>query len=423
MVVKKIRSNNNRKKERYKLTKEDNYLYYRSGEKWEMVMALLLGGGVCLTRLATAASQILLALATVLALFLWWRNGRRLQLSNISLRYIKVSYLFFFATLLSIIDVDNRLYVLQNFFGTWVWRFMVFIFIVAFVKKREYLLKILAAFFVVYCLDCFTACYQFLVMHWQRGRGFHGDYLDLAAIICMVLIMSAVIVLDSNFERWIKRFALLGIAFSIAGLFCCFSRGAFLVSAMVAPLYLFFYIKRSKKVAVICLSILILIAAPILCSPKYTARLSTTLNTTTNISNVDRIRAWKSSVNMFLDYPVNGVGLNNWNRYYRSQYQLPEEKQNLPHAHSNYMQLLGETGIIGFGAFLYFIGYFLFTSAKRWLKNHNPCDLIFFVAFLATIVLFGAFQPTYRLSSVIRTLWFILAIMIQLHDKSTMLDS
>ena len=87
------------------------------------------------------------------------------------------------------------------------------------------------------------------------------------------------------------------------------------------------------------------------------------------------------------------------------------------------MQLLGETGIIGFGAFLYFIGYFLFTSAKRWLKNHNPCDLIFFVAFLATIVLFCAFQPTYRLSSVIRTLWFILAIMIQLHDKSTMLDS
>lgn len=127
----------------------------------------------------------------------------------------------------------------------------------------------------------------------------------------MVLIMSAVIVLDNNFERWIKRFALLGIVFSIVGLFCCFSRGAFLVSAMVAPLYLFFYMKRSKKVAVICLSILILIAAPIFCSPKYTARLSTTLNTTTNISNVDRIRAWKSSVNMFLDYPVNGVGLNN----------------------------------------------------------------------------------------------------------------
>jgi hypothetical protein len=30
------------------------------------------------------------------------------------------------------------------------------------------------------------------------------------------------------------------------------------------------------------------------------------------------------------------------------------------------------------------------------------------------MVLFGAFQPTYRLSSVIRTMWFILALMIQL---------
>lgn len=46
------------------MTKEDNYLYYKSSEKWEMVMALLLGLGVCLTRLATAASQISLALAT-----------------------------------------------------------------------------------------------------------------------------------------------------------------------------------------------------------------------------------------------------------------------------------------------------------------------------------------------------------------------
>lgn len=123
------------------MTKEDNYLYYRSGEKWEMVMALLLGLGVCLTRLATAASQISLALATVLALFLWWKNGRRLQLSDISSKYIKVAYLFFFATLLSIVDVDNRLYVLQNFLGTWVWRFMVFILIVAFVKNESIFLK------------------------------------------------------------------------------------------------------------------------------------------------------------------------------------------------------------------------------------------------------------------------------------------
>lgn len=396
------------------MTSNISYLYYRCNKKWEPLMAFLIGMGVCLTRLATSVSQISLGLATALGLYLWWKNGKQLDLTDTARQYIKVAYIFFFATLVSIIDVDNKLYVLQNFFGTWVWRFMVFILIVSFIKKRDYLLKILASFFVIFSIDCLTACYQFFILQWERGRGFHGDYLDLTAIICMVLAMSVIIVLDNYFETWIKYFALLGVISSLAGLFGCFGRGAFLVSALVAPFYLYYYCKHSKKIAILCLTILVLLGGTILSTPKYTARLSTTLNTTTNVSNVDRIRAWKSSINMYLDYPINGVGLNNWGHYYRSQYRSPEEKQNLPHAHSNYMQLLGETGTIGFVAFLYFIGYSLWISAKHWLKEHNPCDLIFFSTFLAVIVLFGAFQPTYRLSAVIRTLWFILALMIQL---------
>ena len=134
-------------------------------------MAILIGIGVCLNRLATAASQVALAIATLLGIYLWWKNGKHLILNDDARRYIKVSYLFFFATLVSIVDVDNKLYVLQNFFGTWVWRFMVFILVVAFVKKKVYLLRILASFLIVYSLDCLTACYQFFVLHEGRGHG------------------------------------------------------------------------------------------------------------------------------------------------------------------------------------------------------------------------------------------------------------
>lgn len=261
------------------------------------------------------------------------------------------------------------------------------------------------------------ACYQFFILHWERGRGFHGDYLDLTAIICMVLAMSAIILLDSHFEKNIKKFALLGLVSSIAGLFGCFGRGAFLVSALVAPFYLYYYLRNSKKMAAIILIILCLLGGAVLSSPKYIERLSTTLNTTTNRSNVDRIWTWKASWDMFQDHPVNGVGMNNWGWYYRNAgYKYEEETQNLPHAHSNYMQPLAETGIIGFLGLLYFYGYSLFVPFKRWIKAHNPCDLILFTTFLAGMVLFGVFQPTYRLSSVIRTMWFILALMIQLKN-------
>lgn len=396
---------------------EANIAFYNTSPKYEILMAVLIGIGICLTRLATAVSQIALAIATILAAYLWWKNGKRLNLNDAARQYIKVVCMWFIASFVSIIDVDNKAVVFYYFLGDWIWRFMVFVLVVAFINRREYLLKILTVFFCIFSIDCLIACYQFFILHWERGRGFHGDYLDLTAIICMVLAMSAIILLDSHFEKNIKKFALLGLVSSIAGLFGCFGRGAFLVSALVAPFYLYYYLRNSKKMAAIILIILCLLGGAVLSSPKYIERLSTTLNTTTNRSNVDRIWAWKASWDMFQDHYINGVGLNNWGWYYRNEgYKYDEETQNLPHAHSNYMQPLAETGTIGFLGLLYFYGFSLIIPFKKWIKEHNPCDLIFFTTFLACMVLFGAFQPTYRLSSVIRTMWFILALMIQLKD-------
>ncbi|MFR7418147.1 O-antigen ligase family protein [uncultured Megasphaera sp.] len=396
---------------------ENKVRFYQASPAFETVMAILIGLGVCLTRLSTAVSQISLVLATLTGFYLWWKNGKRLELNPLAKKYMKVVGIFFAAALFSVIDVDNKAATFRYFFGDWIWRFMVFILIVAFVRQKEYLLKILAGFLGVFSIDCFVACYQFFILHWERGRGFHGDYLDLTAIICMVLAMSAIILLDSSFDKNIKKFALLGVISSIAGLFGCFGRGAFLVSALVAPFYLFYYLRNSKKIAGIVLIVLLLIGSTIVSSPKYVERLSTTINTTTNRSNVDRIWTWKASFDMFKDYPINGVGLNNWNWYYKNKgYRYAEETQNLPHAHSNYMQLLAETGAIGFLGLLYFYGFSLVSPFKRWLEQRNPCDLIFFTVFLAGMVLFGIFQPTYRLSSVQRSLWLILALMIQLSE-------
>ena len=394
---------------------ETDIAFYNTSPKYEVLMAVLIGIGICLTRLATAVSQIALAIATILAAYLWWKNGKRLNLNDTARQYIKVVCIWFITSFVSIIDVDNKAVVFYYFLGDWIWRFMVFVLVVAFIHRREYLLKILTVFFCIFSIDCLIACYQFFILHWERGRGFHGDYLDLTAIICMVLAMSAIILLDSHFEKNIKKFALLGLVSSIAGLFGCFGRGAFLVSALVAPFYLYYYLRNSKKMAAIILIILCLLGGAVLSSPKYIERLSTTLNTTTNRSNVDRIWAWKASWDMFQDHYINGVGLNNWGWYYRNEgYKYDEETQNLPHAHSNYMQPLAETGTIGFLGLLYFYGFSLIIPFKKWIKEHNPCDLIFFTTFLACMVLFGAFQPTYRLSSVIRTMWFVLALMIQL---------
>lgn len=393
--------------------------FYHSNMKWETFMAIVIGFAVCLIRISTAASEVFFSIAALSGIYLWLKNGRRLELNEDAKKYIKVVFIMFLATSVSIIDVDNKLFVFEKLVGTWLWRFIEFILIVAFVKKRKYLLTIFTGFIAAISIDCILACYQFFILHWERGKGFHGDYLDLTAIICMVLAMSAIVLLDSHIEKKIRIVGLVGVICSLAGLFGCFGRGAFLVTALVLPFYLIYYVcsyvKRNTKIAVVIIVVLCCLGVALISSPKYTARLSTTFNTTTNISNVDRIWAWKSSLDMFLDYPVNGVGFNNWGMAYRDEgYKYAQESQNLPHAHSNYMQILAETGTIGFVGFMCFYLFFLIYPAKRWVREHNPYDLVLFTTFLGCMVLFGAFQPTYLLSAVIRTLWFIQALMIQL---------
>lgn len=391
-------------------------IFYNTSVKLECVMAIFIGLGVCLNRLSTASAQTALGLATALGLYLWWKNGWKLELNSDAKKYMKVVGIWFLASIISIIDVDNKTTVFKYFLNDWIWRFMVFVLIVGFVRRKKYLERMLAAFICVFSVDCILACYQFFVLHWNRGRGFTGDYLDLTAIICMVLAMSAIILMDKRFEKDIRKFAAIGVIASIAGLFGCFGRGAFLVSAIVAPFYLYYYMLHNKKKAVVVLAVICLLGGVLVSSPRYVERLSTTFELTDedNVSNMGRIWVWRSSLDMFKDYPINGVGLNNWDHYYKKGYKYKEEIQDLPHAHSNYMQLLAETGTIGFLGLLCFYGFSMIVPFRRWLKGRNPCDLIFFTVFLAGMTLFGVFQPTYRLSSVIRTLWFILAVMIQL---------
>lgn len=94
---------------------EANVAFYNASPKYEILMAVLIGLGICLTRLATAVSQIALAMATMLAVYLWWKNGKRLNLNEAARQYIKVVCIWFIASFVSIIDVDNKTVVFNYF--------------------------------------------------------------------------------------------------------------------------------------------------------------------------------------------------------------------------------------------------------------------------------------------------------------------
>lgn len=69
--------------------------------------------------------------------------------------------------------------------------------------------------------------------------------------------------------------------------------------------------------------------------------------------DTERILLWISAWNMFLDYPILGVGFGNWNEIYQAAFVSPLAKEpGLAHPHNLYLYLLSEIGVVGF--FSYF---------------------------------------------------------------------
>ena len=79
--------------------------FYHSDRRFELAIAICIGMGVCLTRLATAVSQNFLVIATILGIYLWWKNGRKLEINREAKKYIQISYIFFFATFISLFAI------------------------------------------------------------------------------------------------------------------------------------------------------------------------------------------------------------------------------------------------------------------------------------------------------------------------------
>lgn len=120
-------------------------------------------------------------------------------------------------------------------------------------------------------------------------------------------------------------------------------------------------------------------------------RLIYTLNFSPESSQSSRMVAWKTSWHVFLDHPLFGVGLDEINKYYPQQY----EKLNIDpvlgagHAHNQFLQLLAETGLVGFSALttILIAGLFYFQRSFRKSKSLQN-KAISLGAFLAIVALF-----------------------------------
>ena len=416
-------------------------------EKLIKYLAITVTVVACAHRLSTVVANIANGLALLLTLYLWRQNKYSLNLSDEAKGYMKAYLVFMLLILPSVFIPDRPLEGLKEYFNFVGWRNgnILFVAIMAFIKRRDYLVNMLTALLLTTTVDCLLAAPQSLLNmgHGGRGWGLGGNSLYLSGILCMVLPVALVIVMEPAFEKRLKRAASCTLAAGIVGLIFNNSRSAWLTEVTVIPCTLFKYIRQQKKYLVIFALVVAGIAAFMAAKPVYMARIRTIPATYTNWSHDARGLMWKHAVSIIQDHPVAGVGLWRFTEVYlearakkieaikkqAEQEKAAAKKPNQPqkaqrkpkldmpkldHAHNNFLQIAAETGLTGLAGFLFFCGYVLLTSFNNYRKYHNPCDKLIFIVFVSNIVLMGMFDVTFYMSPGMSFMIFLIAALLQM---------
>jgi O-antigen ligase len=172
-----------------------------------------------------------------------------------------------------------------------------------------------------------------------------GVFCVIYTIALPFLIMN----LNSSIRKSIRAFSLLSIAIVLVAIYFTGSRGGIVTSVCIIGASAFLMIKN-KKILLILGGIGALGLAAI--TPAYLTRIDDPEKSTYH-----RIEMWSEGIEMIKQNPVFGIGRGNFGRYTQKLI-----------AHSSPIEIMGETGLPGFLAWIGLI-YFSFKSLILWMRG------------------------------------------------------
>jgi O-antigen ligase len=248
--------------------------------------------------------------------------------------------------------------------------------------------------------------------------------LDFGALLLIYSIFIMIYLLFS--KNTLLRNILLAFSLILVILTLIFnkSRGAWL--GFIGGSFISFWFNKKKLIPIFLVLLLLII---FFMPNSIQQRIVSITDFKNNKSNITRLELWKSSLLMFKDNPINGVGINNFQEAYKSEYKQPNIRV-FSHAHNTFLNFLSETGLLGLISIIY-----LFISILKYLyfgfrKVEDEFSKLFICgtmsSFVGSFVIQGMTESNFSKSVVGRTIWFILAlsvIIIQNNEtKSQSLD-
>lgn len=203
----------------------------------------------------------------------------------------------------------------------------------------------------------------------------HNHYAGLMEMLSPIPLVFAFSKYAHGRRRWIAAGA---AAFMGATVFLSGSRGGMAAYSLEMALFFWFLFReRTRNGAVLVLSAFLLVALASIASiggSEVSERISTVaFEKQTDVRSDIRFAIYWDSLHMFAKRPVLGSGLNTFADVY-PQYRTFYTNQTVNRAHNDYLELLTDTGLLGFGVGMWFLATALrpaIRKARTWSTEVN----------------------------------------------------
>lgn len=272
-------------------------------------------------------------------------------------------------------------------------------------KQRDFLTRLLIFAGCVAALNGFWQAWETTVSYNVRVSGTMSIYMTFAGVLMLVGLFAFGRALFHNpKELWV-----LG-AVGIIG-FCLLltlTRQAW-VGFAAGSIFLLFNWKKKYLLAIPLLLILLALLAP----EAVKDRIYSLIDLKQDWTARARFFLWAGGWEIFKDHPITGCGFKCVDIIH-SQYPDPSGYiARLKGMHNNFIQLLVDTGIIGFGAWISIWATYFFTLYKRLAQSANKNYKGLALGSTAAVMGFlagGVFETNFYDSEVAMLLYFIMGI-------------
>lgn len=237
-------------------------------------------------------------------------------------------------------------------------------------------------------------------------------YNDFGGFLTVLFFVALGFLISKGFRIKIK-IGIAGLLVLIMGnLLFTYSRGAW-ISFLFAGI-LFFVFLPFKKSKFILVSILLLFGIVLVCNISLFQRFLFIFHP---YGDANRFHLWKVAFDIFKSAPFLGKGIGTFMHY--TAYLGPQ------YAHNCYLQILAETGIVGFSAFMWFLIEVLARGFKKIMKNKDVLFMGVFFAIIAFLIhsFFDTHLFSLKLSKIFWVLMSFLAIYVYFSEDNTGLEN